>query len=222
MKQLYIALIAVIFFCTFSNAQNKETAPMSLNKFETINLLKPDTLGGKPLMTAIKNRKSDRKFQQKNLSLKHLSETLWVANGINRVDGKRTVPSAMALYPIQTYAVLANGIYLYNPKKHILEPIVQGDYRELAGRQDFVKTAPLNLVFIADYKAYEGKRPIEESRRLWMASLDAGHCSQNVYLYCASEGLKCVVRASVQETELLKLLKLDSKYQFIVAETVGY
>ena len=123
---------------------------MVLNKFETIQLLKPDTTGGKPLMAAIKNRKTDRQFQQKNLSLKHLSDILWVANGINRTDGKRTVPSAMALYPLQTYVLLANGVYLYNPKKHLLEPIVEGDYRELAGRQDFVKTAPLNLVFIAD------------------------------------------------------------------------
>lgn len=195
---------------------------MVLNKFETIQLVNPDTAGGKPLMASIKSRKTDRQFQPKNLSLKHLSDILWVANGINRSDGKRTVPSAMALYPLQTYVFLANGIYLYNPKKHNLEPIVEGDYRELTGRQDFVKTAPLNLVFIADYKAYEGTRKVEESRRLWMASLDAGHCTQNVYLYCASEGLKSVVRASAQETELLKLLKLDNKYQFIVAQTVGY
>ncbi len=222
MKRFILFTFASLVLGNFVVSQNKNTAPMVLNKFETIQLLKPDTTGGKPLMAAIKNRKTDRQFQQKNLSLKHLSDILWVANGINRTDGKRTVPSAMALYPLQTYVLLANGVYLYNPKKHLLEPIVEGDYRELAGRQDFVKTAPLNLVFIADYKAYEGTRKVEESRRLWLASLDAGHCTQNVYLYCASAGLKCVVRAGAQEAELLKLLKLDNKYQFIVAQTVGY
>ncbi len=222
MKRFILFSFVLAAMCEFLTSQNKNTVPMVLNKFETIQLVNPDTAGGKPLMASIKSRKTDRQFQPKNLSLKHLSDILWVANGINRSDGKRTVPSAMALYPLQTYVFLANGIYLYNPKKHNLEPIVEGDYRELTGRQDFVKTAPLNLVFIADYKAYEGTRKVEESRRLWMASLDAGHCTQNVYLYCASEGLKSVVRASAQETELLKLLKLDNKYQFIVAQTVGY
>jgi len=62
---------------------------------------------------------------------------------------------------------------------------------------------------------------VEADKRVRLASLDAGHCSQNVYLYCASEGLKCVVRAGAQETELLKVLKLDDKYQFIVAQKAG-
>jgi len=89
---------------------------MELTKFDTIRLETPDTLGGKPLMTALQNRKSDRQFETKNLSLKHLSEILWAANGINRKNGKRTVPSAMALYPLQTYALLANGIYFTTRK----------------------------------------------------------------------------------------------------------
>ena len=106
---------------------------MELAAFDTIKLQAPDTLGGKPLMQVILHRKSDRLFEARNLSLKHLSEVLWVANGINRANGKRTVPSAMGRYPLQTYAVLANGIYFYNPKKHQLEPVIKGDYRDLAG-----------------------------------------------------------------------------------------
>jgi nitroreductase len=119
----------------------------------------------------------------------------------------------MALYPIQVYAVMAYGIYFYNPLKHVIEPVVKGDYRKLVGLQDYVYTAPLNIIYIADYKAYEGKRPIESEKHLWLASIDAGHCSQNVYLYCASEGLKCVFRAGAKEKELLETLGLDSKHQ---------
>lgn len=183
---------------------------MELAAFDTIKLQAPDTLGGKPLMQVILHRKSDRLFEARNLSLKHLSEVLWVANGINRANGKRTVPSAMGRYPLQTYAVLANGIYFYNPKKHQLEPVIKGDYRDLAGLQSFVKDAPLNLIFVSDIK------------QAAMASYDVGHCSENVYLYCASEGLKCVVRAGAKEAELLKVMKLDASYKFILAETVGY
>lgn len=208
MKQLLFAIS--LFIVTLVSAQTTKNASMELATFDTIKLQAPDTLGGKPLMQAILHRKSDRLFEARNLSLKHLSEVLWVANGINRANGKRTVPSAMGRYPLQTYAVLANGIYFYNPKKHQLEPVVKGDYRDLAGLQSFVKDAPLNLIYISDIK----QAP--------MASYDVGHCSENVYLYCASEGLKCVVRAGAKEAELLKVMKLDATYKFILAETVGY
>ncbi len=205
------------------NANQLQTnAPMELTSFDTIKLQAPDTLGGVALMTAMQQRKTNRTFEEKNLSLKHLSEVLWVANGVNRADGKRTVPSAMALYPLQTYAVLSNGIYFYNPQKHQLEPIVEGDYRELSGRQDFVNKAPLNILFIADFKAYNGERKIPTEKWIYLASLDAGHCGQNIYLYCASEGLKSVVRAGAKEEELLKVMNLDENYRFILAQTVGY
>jgi len=176
--------------------------------------LAPDTLSGMPLMQAISRRKSDRKFEPRNLSLKHLSEILWVAYGINRTNGKRTVPSSMGRYPLQTYAVLTNGIYFYNFKKHQLEPVVKGDFRNLAGKQAFVDTAPLNLLFIAKKKT--------DADNFFQAVEDSGYGCQNVYLYCSSEGLKCVVRAGVKEAELLKTLSLGDNYKFIMAQTVGY
>jgi len=216
MKQLLFAISMLVV--TFASSQTTKTkmtnAPMELTTFDTIKLLAPDTLGGKPLMQAILHRKSDRQFDTRNLSLKHLSEILWVANGINRTNGKRTVPSAMGLYPLQTYAVLANGIYFYNPKKQQLEPVVKGDYRSLAGKQTFVDNAPLNLLFIAKAR--------NANDNFQMAMMDSGYCGQNVYLYCASEGLKCVVRAGAKEVELLKAMNLGENYKFILAQTVGY
>lgn len=199
------------------------TTPMELTSFETIQLQAPDLKSGDALLAAAASRKSNREYENKNLSLKHLSEILWMANGVNREDGGRTVPSALALYPVNTYAIMANGIYLYDPASHVLNPIVEGDYRELAGLQPFVKTAPLNLVFIADYERYNGDRKVPADKRLYLAALDAGHSTQNVYLYGASENLKVVVRAGAQEEALLDLLGLDkNRYQFIVAQTIGY
>ena len=210
MKQILFAFF--IFFAFIASAQTN--AAMELKTADTIKLLAPDTLSGMPLMQVISRRKTDRKFDSRNLSLRHLSEILWVANGVNRKNGKRTVPSAMARYPLQTYAVLTNGIYFYNVEKHQLEPVATGDYRKLAGRQNFVETAPLNLLFIA--KARSGNDDFNAAR------LDSGYCGQNVYLYCASEGLRCVVRAGAQEEELLKVMKLEKGYKFILAQTVGY
>lgn len=218
MKHSFLVLLAFVLVFNPCEAQTKRGMGndllMGSVTFDTIKLLAPDTLGGKPLMQAISRRKTDREFDSRNLSLKHLSEILWVANGLNRANGKRTVPSAMALYPLQTYAVLANGIYFYNPQKHQLEPVVKGDYRELTGLQGFVKNAPLNLLFIA-----KGKSATDNFLKAFM---DSGYCGQNVYLYCASEGLKCVVRAGAKEAELLKVLNLGANYKFVLAQTVGY
>ena len=215
MKHLFLAIS--IAACMFTSAQAKvkqSNESMVLTTFDTIKLLAPDTLGGKPLMQAISRRKTDRQFDTRNLSLKHLSEILWVANGINRSNGKRTVPSSQGKYPLQTYAVLSNGIYFYNVVKHQLEPLVKGDFRNLAGKQTFVDTAPLNLLFIA-----KGKTATDN----FNASLeDSGYCGQNVYLYCASEELKTVVRAGAKEVELLKAMNLGANYKFILAQTVGY
>ena len=216
----YPVILLILYFSCFSHFQNVSGAsptnnmPMEVLLFDTIKLLQPDTLSGKPLMQAISRRKTDRKFASANLSLRHLSDLLWVANGINRANGKRTVPSAMARYPLQTFAVLSTGIYFYNPQKHQLEPVVKGDFRELAGKQNFVQNAPLNILFIAKARS--------NSDNYEMAMLDSGYCGQNIYLYCASEGIKCVVRAGAREAELLKVMKLDAGYKFILAQTVGY
>jgi nitroreductase len=213
MKQFLFAICILV--ASFATAQSpKVNSSMVLSTFDTIKLLAPDTLGGKPLMQTIAHRKSDRQFDSRNISLKHLSEILWVTNGINRANGKRTVPSAMGLYPLQTYAVLPNGIYFYNPQKHQLEPVVKGDFRSIAGRQTYVDTAPLNILLIA-----KGKTATDNFSA---AMLDSGYCGQNVYLYCASEGLKCVVRAGAKEAELLKAMNLEANYKFILAVTVGY
>lgn len=226
---LSMTLFALLFVACQPKSNEAETEPqevkieyMGLNSFDTIRLLQPDLEGGRALMAVMQDRKSDREYAPENLSLKHLSELLWVANGVNRENGKRTVPSAMARYPLDTYAVLANGIYFYDSAKHELHPVLEGDYRELTGRQPFVNNAPLNIVFIADYKRYDGDRKLPAEKCLYLASLDAGHCTQNLYLYCASEGLKTVVRAGAQEEALLQALNLDSNYQFIVAQTIGY
>lgn len=234
-KNVFVLVLLALAFVSCRPSQDKgdsacdtksndcEQQAMELNVFETIKLLPPDTACGAPLMKAVLNRRSDRDMGSENLSLRHLSDLLWMANGVNRSGGRRTVPSALALYPLETYAVLANGIYRYDPVAHELQPVLEGDHRPLAGLQDFVYQAPLNLVFVADYGKYQGDRKVPQEKWLYLASLDAGHCTQNVYLYCSAKGLKSVVRAGAKERELLRALGLDDgNHQFIVAQTVGY
>ncbi|MBZ5581332.1 MAG: nitroreductase family protein [Acidobacteriia bacterium] len=174
---------------------------------------------GKPLMQALKERRSTREFAPDKLPLQVLSNLLWAANGENRPGGQRTAPSAVNAQQVDIYVALADGTYLYQAKGHRLLPIAAEDHRKLTGTQPFVAAAPLNLVYIADLTK-PGSAGAED-RLIWAAA-GTGFISQNVYLYCASEGLVTVVRAFVDRGPLEKALKLRPDQRIILSQTVGY
>jgi SagB-type dehydrogenase family enzyme len=149
-----------------------------------------------------------------------LSNLLWAAYGINRPDtGKRTSPSAVNWQEIDIYVATADGLYVYHAKTHTLAPLSSGDIRPATGRQDFVKEAPVNLIYVADFSR-TGTAP-KEDRELYSAA-DTGFISQNVYLYCASEGLATVVRGSIDRQALARAMKLRPDQKIILAQSVGY
>lgn len=188
---------------------------------KTIQLPKPQMEGGKPLMQALKERHTAREFSDRKLSPQVLSNLLWAADGINRPDeGKRTAPSAMNWQEIDIYVATADGLFLYDAKANALVEIVAEDVRALTGQQPFVKEAPVNLVYVADY-ARMGGRASDETKNSW-ASVAAGCITQNVYLFCASEGLNTVVRGMVSRDQLAPKMNLRPEQKILLAQTVGY
>lgn len=184
-----------------------------------IMLPKPQTDGGIPLMQALKARQSSREFSAEKLPLQVLSNLLWAADGVNRPDGKRTAPSAVNWQNIDIYVAMADGLYLYQPSEHALKGILPEDVRIATGRQDFVKEVPVNLVFVADFSKIN--RGTEEDKNFYSAS-HTGFISQNVYLYCASEGLATVVRGLIDRESMVKLMKLRPEQKVMLAQSVGY
>jgi len=184
-----------------------------------ISLPKPQVDGGRPLMQVLKDRSSTRAFAARKLSEQTLSNLLWAACGVNRADGKRTAPSAMNKQEVDVYVVLAEGAFLYDPKEHALKQVSNADLRVQAGTQDFVRDAPVNLVYVAD-TAKMGSNP-EETKVLWYG-VTTGAITQNVYLYCASEGLVTVARAFVDRAVLAKSLSLRPEQRITLSQTVGY
>ena len=185
-----------------------------------ISLPAPRMEGGKPLMQALKERQTTRVFGTKKLPVKVLSDLLWAAFGINRPDSeKRTAPSARNWQEVDVYVVMEDGTYLYDAKANKLKAVAKGDLRKLTGPQPFVASAPLNLVFVADISKMKGAQP--EAQALYSGA-DVGFISQNVYLFCASEGLATVVRGSVERDALAKALNLTKEKKIIFAQTVGY
>ena len=185
-----------------------------------IKLPAPQIEGGKPLMQALKERKTSREFSLKELPLQIISDLLWAADGINRQDsGHRTAPSAMNMQEIDIYIAKADGLYLFDAKENMLIPVVAADIRALTGNQPFVKDAPVNLIFVADLKKMS--KPSAEMVDFYAAT-DTGFISENVYLYCASAGLATVVRGWVDKPVLAKAMKLRNNQKIILAQTVGY
>jgi len=176
--------------------------------------------GGKPLMQALKDRQSTRAFTTEKLPIQVVADLLWAAAGINRTDsGKRTAPSARNWQEVEVYAITEDGAYLYDAKTNSLKAVAKGDLRKLTGSQEFVTSAPLNLVYVADTTKMTGSSP--DDQPLYLGA-DTGFISQNVYLFCASEGLGTVVRGSVDRKALAEALKLSESKKITLAQTVGY
>ncbi len=185
----------------------------------SISLPKPQVTGGMPLMQALNERMTRREFSPGKLPEQVLANLLWAAFGINRPDGRRTAPSASNMQEIDVYAVTEQGVYRYDAKAHALEPHLSGDFRAATGGQDWVAKAPLNLVFVSDYSRM-GQRT-EETKRV-DSGTDTGFIAQNVYLFCASEGLATVVRGGLDRPAMEKALKLRPDQRVVLAQTVGY
>jgi nitroreductase len=185
-----------------------------------ISLPAPMTDGGKPLMSALKARSSAREFSADALAPQTLSNLLWAAWGINRPDGRRTAPSASNRQEIDIYVTLPGGAYLWDAKANVLNPVAAGDHRAETGTQPFPATAPLNLVYVADMTKLT--RPATDPQQMMNVGADAGFIAENVYLFCASEGLATVVRASVAKEALAKTLQLRETQVIVLAQTVGF
>jgi len=184
-----------------------------------IELPPPQKDGGKPLMQVLNSRHSVRSFTDSVLTDQQISNLLWAAFGVNREGNKRTAPSSMNQQEIDIYVFTARGVFLYDAPRHRLQVILDKDLRPLTGVQDFVIWAAVNLVYIADHTKSTSQDEIERSKT---SHVNTGFIAQNVYLYCASEGLGCIVRGMVNRDELKKQLELEPTREIIVAQTVGY
>jgi nitroreductase len=208
---------------------------------QPIALPKPQTTGGMPLMDALSARKTAREFSADKLPLQVLSNLLWAAFGVNRAEmaGRtpkpgRTAPSAMNLQEIDLYVAFPEGVYLYEAVPHRLVPMVAKDVRALTNRNAAAGTAALCFIFVED----QDKRPAPPAKpqpagappvkpeaaappRATSGEVDTGFIGQNVYLFCASEGLNAWFYGTDREG-LAKALNLRPGQRVLYGQAVGY
>ena len=202
--------LSILLFCAFFvHAQD----------LQVIKLNAPDKTRGSAVMTALNERQSIREYAPESLKPQDLSDLLWAANGVNRPDGKRTAPSTRNFQEIEIYVAFPEGVYHYDAKEHLLNPVTAGDYRgAVAGSQEWAKTAPISILLVADMNKFGN---LNEGSKL-MAAIDVGIVSQNINITCAALGLATVPRGTMDHTALKVALKLTDMHLLLLNNPVGY
>ena len=172
---------------------------------------------GMSMVEILARRCSQRAFGPTPLPLYQLSRLLWAAAGYNRAD-HRTAPSAYNNQETDVYVVLKEGLYCYDACLNLLLNVSAEDLRHLAGTQDYVAEAPVNLVYVADLARMQLVDPAE---RLALAAIGAGCMSQNVALMCAAEELACVPRVLIDREQLAAAMGLRLTQQILLAQSIG-
>ncbi len=175
----------------------------------SINLPKPDMALKTPLMQALAQRKSTKKYGSRGITEQNLSNLLWAASGQNRDNGGLTIPTSMNSQDLDIYVLKADGTWLYIPKYHRLKKISDKDLRFLTAKQDYVLDAAMVLVYVSGQ---------EDTT----AGMHAGSAYQNVGLYTAATGMGNVVRAFFDKEDMARELSLPSGKKVIVSQVLGW
>lgn len=185
---------------------------------EVVSLPKPEVNKlSMSLGEALQQRRSERSFTDKEISLQTLSTLLWAACGVSDPKtGKITAPSAVNMQDVKVYVCAKDGVCLYNAKANTLTKVSDKDLREaIAGRQVFAKLAPISLVLVSTKDS--DRSPNER----WGA-MDTGYVSQNIYLACTALGLKTVARGTMDFDTLKRELKLADTSYLELNHPIGY
>ena len=206
------------FVRSFSMALLSSTLFLSAHMLEAqtlapIELPKPQTSGGKPLLQALSERQTARSIATTPLSRQLLSNLLWAAFGVNRPsDVKagygRTAPSALNKQEVQLYVLLSEGVFTYDAIHNTLQPVTANDARSKVG-SPAQAAAPVTIVYVADAAADK------------FSSVDTGFIGQNVYLFATSEGLSAWFHV-IRGDDAAKSLNLKPDQHLLYAQAVGY
>jgi len=172
---------------------------------ELIPLPSPEKLDipGIDLLTAINRRKTVRKYKEEPLTLDELSYLLWCTQGVKSITSRpatqRTVPSAGARHPFETYLLINRveglklGLYRFIASKHaLIAKEIGGEVNEKVTHAclDQVQVRNSAVTFIWDAVVARSFWRYDQRAYRYM-HLDAGHVCQNLYL--AAEAINCGV-----------------------------
>ncbi len=184
----------------------------------------PSPMGGMSLTEALSTRRSIRAFANKPLTMEQISQLCWAAQGItDQSSGKRTAPSAMAVYAATIYVVNKDGSFEYLPASHALRPMVGSEALgslRMACWQPSVGSAPVTIVLTVNVDRFKGRCGKQEAEQYCF--LEAGHVAQNVLLQATALGLASVPVGGAGEAAIAKALGIPAPQRPVYLLPVGY
>ncbi len=195
---------------------------------ETVKLPPPVLNGARSLERTLHDRRSVRRYQHVPISLAELSQLLWAAQGITASGGRRTAPSAGALYPLEIHVVAGNvtglpaAVYRYQPRDHVLQRTAEGDAREELCRAALGQTSIGNApAVIAVSAVYDRTTAKYSERGIRYAHVEAGHAGQNISLQAAALDLGTVVVGAFHDDQVRSVLRLRKGEEPLLLMPVG-
>ena len=196
---------------------------------EIIKLPEPRYDSETSIEEALLKRRSIRTYKNESLTIAEVSQLLWASQGITDLEmGFRTAPSAGALYPLEVYVVIGNvqgiskGVYKYNPYKHELVKVKDGDVRDKLAiaslGQTWVRDGAIVIVFSAIYERTTEKYG---DRGIRYVHMEVGHAAQNVYLQGVSLNLGTVVVGAFRDDRVREILNMSDKEHPLYIMPVG-
>jgi len=203
---------------------NAEVKKMDRSQGNSVITLPSPVLKGKlSLEEALKKRESVRNFSTKTLSKEELSQLLWSIQGTTRSWGARTAPSAGALFPLEIYVALKEGVFHYSPQEHHLIRNMQEDIRNNLSKaalgQDCIREAPAVFVITAVHERTARKYGHRAERYVKM---EAGHAGQNLLLQAVSLGLGAVPVGAFHDDQVRHVLNIPMNHEPLYLIPVGW
>jgi SagB-type dehydrogenase family enzyme len=200
----------------------------SINYNNSIALPEPSYESDTSIEEVLLARRSIREYKGGALTLKEVGQLLWAAQGITDPSGKRTAPSAGALYPLEIYVVVGNvegvdaGVYKYRPEPHDLVKVLDGDRRKdltrVALNQSYISEGAIDIVITAVYERVTRKYG---ERGVTYTHLEAGHAAQNICLQVVALNLGTVTIGAFEDDGVKKVLELPTDEEPLYIMPVG-
>ena len=237
---LFILIMILVSLPTVVLCQDGSKSA-SQTALAAIQLPAPRTDGQCSVEKALATRRSVRGFKNEPLGIAVLSQLVWAAQGMTqKMDappnwswgtwqgGKRTAPSAGALYPLELYIVVGTvdgvkpGVYKYKPQTHQLLNVLAGDKRSqlstAAYGQKWMESAPCLFVVGAVYKRTEVKYGERAPRYV---HIEVGHAVENICLQAVALDLGTTMVGAFNDDEVKKVVGLSDEEKPLAIVPVG-
>jgi len=213
-------LMVLIFIMVFSDVRGEDGTDAQ----KKIELPAPRLDGPVSLEKALARRRSIRQFTGEPLSPEQISQLAWSGQGITeKTRGFRTAPSAGAIYPIELYMAIPQGLYVYKPDKHSLEMVAASDMRSNLSKaclgQSQVATAGCDIIIAGSERKLAAR--YRDKARLFLL-LEAGHIAQNILLQTVTLDLGAVPIGAFDTDEVKKICTLPGDLEALYIISIGH